>query len=73
MQVRSSLHDGDSDALDIGEWVVAIGNPYGLGHTVTAGIVSAKGRSTVMPGQTRYANYIQTDASINPGNSGGAR
>ncbi len=62
---------GDSDALEIGEWVVAIGNPYGLGHTVTAGIVSAKGRSTVQPGQTRYASYIQTDASINPGNSGG--
>jgi serine protease Do len=62
---------GDSDALDIGEWVVAVGNPYGLGHTVTAGIVSAKGRSTILPGQTRYASYIQTDASINPGNSGG--
>ena len=62
---------GDSDALEIGEWVVAIGNPYGLGHTVTAGIVSAKGRSTIQPGQTRYASYIQTDASINPGNSGG--
>ncbi len=62
---------GDSTKLEIGEWVVAIGNPYGLGHTVTAGIVSAKGRSTIMPGQTRYANYIQTDASINPGNSGG--
>ena len=62
---------GDSDALEIGEWVVAVGNPYGLGHTVTAGIVSAKGRSTIMPGQTRYSNYIQTDASINPGNSGG--
>ncbi len=62
---------GDSEKLEIGEWVVAIGNPYGLGHTVTAGIVSAKGRSTVMPGQTRYSNYIQTDASINPGNSGG--
>lgn len=62
---------GDSDTLDIGEWVVAVGNPYGLGHTVTAGIVSAKGRSTILPGQTRYSNYIQTDASINPGNSGG--
>ncbi len=62
---------GDSDKLEIGEWVVAIGNPYGLGHTVTAGIVSAKGRSTIMPGKTRYSNYIQTDASINPGNSGG--
>ena len=62
---------GDSEKLEIGEWVVAVGNPYGLGHTVTAGIVSAKGRSTIMPGQTRYSNYIQTDASINPGNSGG--
>ncbi|MCO4760447.1 MAG: trypsin-like peptidase domain-containing protein [Myxococcales bacterium] len=62
---------GNSDALDIGEWVVAVGNPYGLGHTVTAGIVSAKGRSNLRPGSTRYANFIQTDASINPGNSGG--
>ncbi len=62
---------GDSEKLEIGEWVVAIGNPYGLGHTVTAGIVSAKGRSTVMPAPNLYANYIQTDASINPGNSGG--
>ena len=62
---------GDSDAVDIGEWVVAVGNPYGLGHTVTAGIVSAKGRSNLRPGATHYANFIQTDASINPGNSGG--
>jgi Do/DeqQ family serine protease len=62
---------GNSKTLEIGEWVVAIGNPYGLGHTVTAGIVSAKGRSTVMPSPNLYANYIQTDASINPGNSGG--
>ncbi len=62
---------GDSAALEIGEWVVAVGNPYGLGHTVTAGIVSAKGRSRLKPGSTRYANFIQTDASINPGNSGG--
>jgi len=62
---------GNSDAVDIGSWVVAIGNPYGLGHTVTAGIVSAKGRSNLRPGPTRYANFIQTDASINPGNSGG--
>ena len=62
---------GDSEKLEIGEWVVAIGNPYGLGHTVTAGIVSAKGRSTVLPSPNLYANYIQTDASINPGNSGG--
>ena len=62
---------GDSQAIDIGDWVVAIGNPYGLGHTVTHGIVSAKGRSTVQPSPNLYANYIQTDASINPGNSGG--
>jgi serine protease Do len=63
---------GNSDKLDIGEWVVAIGNPFGLSHTVTAGIVSAKGRSEVRPGgRQMYANFIQTDASINPGNSGG--
>ena len=63
---------GDSDALRIGEWVMAIGNPFGLDHTVTAGIVSAKGRKEVQPGsEPMYANFIQTDASINPGNSGG--
>jgi len=63
---------GDSDALDVGEWVLAIGNPFGLGHTVTAGIVSAKGRKDVTPdGRRMVANFIQTDASINPGNSGG--
>ncbi len=63
---------GNSDQLEIGEWVVAIGNPFGLNHTVTAGIVSAKGRRDVQPGrQPMYANFIQTDASINPGNSGG--
>jgi len=59
---------GDSDKLDVGEWVVAIGNPFGLGHTVTAGIVSAKGR---IIGSGPYDDFIQTDASINPGNSGG--
>ncbi len=59
---------GDSDSLEIGEWVVAIGNPFGLGHTVTAGIVSAKGR---VIGSGPYDDFIQTDASINPGNSGG--
>jgi serine protease Do len=59
---------GDSDQLDVGEWVVAIGNPFGLGHTVTAGIVSAKGR---IIGSGPYDDFIQTDASINPGNSGG--
>jgi len=59
---------GDSDELKIGEWVLAIGNPFGLSHTVTVGIVSAKGR---VIGTGPYDNFIQTDASINPGNSGG--
>lgn len=59
---------GDSDVLKVGEWVIAIGNPFGLGHTVTAGIVSAKGR---VIGAGPYDDFIQTDASINPGNSGG--
>jgi serine protease Do len=59
---------GDSDALKVGEWVVAIGSPFGLEHTVTAGIVSAKGR---VIGSGPYDDFIQTDASINPGNSGG--
>ncbi|MDH3604551.1 MAG: DegQ family serine endoprotease [Candidatus Tectomicrobia bacterium] len=59
---------GNSDALEVGEWVIAIGNPFGLGHTVTTGIVSAKGR---IIGAGPYDDFIQTDASINPGNSGG--
>jgi len=59
---------GGSDALRVGEYVVAIGNPFGLGHTVTMGIVSAKGRTI---GAGPYDDFIQTDASINPGNSGG--
>jgi len=59
---------GDSDALRVGDWVVAIGNPFGLEHTVTAGIVSAKGR---VIGAGPYDDFIQTDAAINPGNSGG--
>jgi serine protease Do len=59
---------GDSDTLKVGEWVIAIGNPFGLEQTVTAGIVSAKGR---VIGAGAYDNFIQTDASINPGNSGG--
>jgi serine protease Do len=59
---------GDSDALEVGDWVVAIGNPFGLSHTVTAGIVSAKGR---VIGVGPYDDLIQTDAAINPGNSGG--
>jgi serine protease Do len=59
---------GDSDKIEVGDWVVAIGNPFNLGHTVTAGIVSAKYRNI---GAGPYDNFIQTDASINPGNSGG--
>jgi serine protease Do len=59
---------GDSDQLRVGEWVMAIGNPFGLEHSVTAGIVSAKGRYI---GQGSYDQFIQTDAAINPGNSGG--
>jgi serine protease Do len=64
---------GDSEALDVGDWVVAIGNPFGLSHTVSAGIVSAKGRggNDVRLDSTGYYNFLQTDASINPGNSGG--
>jgi serine protease Do len=59
---------GDSDKLRVGEWVMAIGNPFGLDHSVTSGIVSAKGRFI---GAGNYDDYIQTDAAINPGNSGG--
>ena len=59
---------GDSDQLRVGDWVIAIGNPFGLGQTVTAGIASAKGRTI---GAGAYDDFIQTDASINPGNSGG--
>ncbi|MEF8888985.1 MAG: Do family serine endopeptidase, partial [Desulfohalobiaceae bacterium] len=63
-----SLEFGDSAELNPGQWVLAIGNPFGLSHTVTKGIVSAKGR---VIGAGPYDNFIQTDASINPGNSGG--
>ncbi len=59
---------GDSDSLQVGEWVVAMGSPFGLDNTLTAGVVSAKGRHI---GAGPYDNFIQTDASINPGNSGG--
>jgi serine protease Do len=62
------LKVGDSDALRVGNWVVAVGSPFGLEQTVTAGIVSAKGRTI---GAGPYDDFIQTDASINPGNSGG--
>lgn len=61
---------GDSDNLRVGQWVIAVGNPFQLMHTVTAGIISAKGRSDI--GLAEYEDFIQTDASINPGNSGGA-
>jgi serine protease Do/serine protease DegQ len=61
---------GDSSRLEVGDYVIAIGNPFGLQHTVTAGIVSALGRSGINP--DGYEDFIQTDASINPGNSGGA-
>ena len=60
---------GNSDKLEVGEWVLALGNPFGLSHSLTAGIVSAKGRSGV--GIVDYEEFIQTDAAINPGNSGG--
>lgn len=63
------LQLGNSDNIQVGEWALAIGNPFGLSNTLTAGIVSAKGRSGV--GITDYENFIQTDAAINPGNSGG--
>jgi len=69
-----SLPLGDSDAIEVGDWVVAIGNPFGLSHTVSAGILSAKGRTRDdVRGldQSGYFNFFQTDASINPGNSGG--
>ena len=59
---------GNSEKVEVGEWVVAIGNPFGLSHTVTTGVVSAKGRNI---GSGPYDEFIQTDASINPGNSGG--
>lgn len=65
-----ALPIGHSDQLQVGDYVLAIGNPFGLGHTVTSGIVSALGRSGL--GIENYENFIQTDASINPGNSGGA-
>ncbi len=61
---------GDSDKMRVGEWVVAIGQPYGLDHTVTTGVISAKGRPIGIEDR-QYKNLIQTDAAINPGNSGG--
>lgn len=67
------LRFGNSDSLHVGEWVLAVGNPFNLESTVTAGIVSAKGRSIdILEGQDRIESFIQTDAAVNPGNSGGA-
>lgn len=68
----SHLPLGDSDRSRVGDWVIAIGNPFGLSHTVSAGIISAKGRTReVQLDPTGYYDFLQTDASINPGNSGG--
>lgn len=64
------LEFGDSDKLEVGSWVIAIGNPYGLDHTVTVGVISAKGRPLNINGN-QFTDLLQTDASINPGNSGG--
>jgi serine protease Do/serine protease DegQ len=69
-QGLSAIRIGNSDTLQVGDYVIAIGNPFGIGQTVTSGIVSALGRSGLSP--EGYEDFIQTDASINPGNSGGA-
>jgi len=69
-----SLPLGDSDEVKVGDWVLAIGNPFGLSHTVSAGIISARGRTgqdVRLEDPRAYYNFLQTDASINPGNSGG--
>jgi len=65
-----ALQMGESDRVRVGDWVIAIGNPYGLDHTVTVGVISAKGRPVTIQDR-QYKNLLQTDASINPGNSGG--
>lgn len=62
---------GDSDSLKVGEWVIALGNPLGYEHTVTVGVLSAKGRNLPIASDREYPNLLQTDAAINPGNSGG--
>lgn len=73
LEIKDDSHPalpmGDSSNLEVGEWVVAVGNPFGLSHTLTVGVVSAKGRSGL--GINDYEDFIQTDAAINPGNSGG--
>ena len=80
IQIKSTnlpfLTFGDSDNLKVGEWVLAVGNPFNLESTVTAGIVSAKGRQNIIDRESKDMNplesFIQTDAAVNPGNSGGA-
>jgi serine protease Do len=77
LAVTSQAHElvpvplGDSDAIEVGEWVLAIGSPFGLDYSVTAGIISAKGRTFRTGRGAWFSKFIQTDASINPGNSGG--
>ena len=69
-QALKAIPMGDSDRLEVGDFVIAVGNPFGLGQTVTSGLVSALGRTGL--GKQGYEDFIQTDAAINPGNSGGA-
>jgi serine protease Do len=69
-QALRAIPMGDSDGLEVGDFVIAVGNPFGLGQTVTSGLVSALGRTGI--GKQGYEDFIQTDAAINPGNSGGA-
>src|SRR6185437_9025704 len=65
----TAIRLGNSDALEVGDFVIAVGNPFGLGQTVTSGLVSALGRTGLV--KQGYEDFIQTDAAINPGNSGG--
>lgn len=67
----ATVQIGNSDSVQVGDWVIAIGSPFGLQATVTAGIVSAQRTSRDLPGATNFQNFLQTDAAINPGNSGG--
>ena len=69
-QAVKAIPMGDSDRLEVGDFVIAVGNPFGLGQTVTSGLVSALGRTGLA--KQGYEDFIQTDAAINPGNSGGA-
>ena len=71
--ITYQLSVGNSDSVQVGEWVLAVGNPFNLSSTVTAGIVSAKSRNiNIGSAQTSVESFIQTDAAVNPGNSGGA-